>query len=161
MKLTTRGRYAVTAMLDLAIHAGEGPIALSEISQRQQISLSYLEQLFADLRKGKLVASTRGPGGGYRLIASADDVFISDIIEAVNETVDATSCGGMQNCHNHSRCLTHDLWTGLNVQIEAFLSGISLEDLIRKRPMPPIPLKRNDRLSEKLVSQTEAHSVAS
>ena len=108
MKLTTRGRYAVTAMLDLAIHASERSIALREISQRQQISLSYLEQLFAALRKSELVASTRGPGGGYRLIASADNIFVSDIIGAVNETVDVTSCGGMQNCHNHSRCLTHE-----------------------------------------------------
>ncbi len=103
MKLTTRGRYAVTAMLDLAIHAGQGPVALAEISQRQHISLSYLEQLFANLRKSGLVKSTRGPGGGYGLMTSDDEVVISDIIDAVNESVDSTNCGGSQNCHDGHR----------------------------------------------------------
>ena len=145
MKLTTRGRYAVTAMLDLAMHAGEGPVALAEISERQQISLSYLEQLFANLRKSGLVQSSRGPGGGYQLNASTDEVVVSDIIDAVHETVDATNCGGMKNCHNHSRCLTHDLWAGLSAQIEEFLSGITLRDLIENKPLQPVRFKRDFR----------------
>lgn len=164
MKLTTRGRYAVTAMLDLAIHTNDGPVTLAEISQRQQISLSYLEQLFANLRKSGLVKSTRGPGGGYRLMAPVDEVAVSVIINAVNETVDATNCGGTQNCHNHSRCLTHDLWAGLSAQIEAFLSGISLGDLIDKKPLQtipiPLPLARNDQFSNKTLPQSTAHAMS-
>ena len=145
MKLTTRGRYAVTAMLDLAIHAGQGPVALAEISQRQHISLSYLEQLFANLRKSGLVKSTRGPGGGYGLMTSDDKVVISDIIEAVNESVDSTNCGGSQNCHDGHRCLTHDLWAGLNTQIEEYFSGISLADLIGRNSLQSISFTRNHR----------------
>ncbi|MEM7209533.1 MAG: Rrf2 family transcriptional regulator [Pseudomonadota bacterium] len=142
MKLTTRGRYAVTAMLDLAIHSGDSPVALAEISKRQQISLSYLEQLFSNLRKYGLVESTRGPGGGYRLNGASESVVVSAIIDAVHESVDATSCGGQENCLNQSRCLTHDLWAGLNAQIDEFLSGVTLADLINKRPLQPIPLRR-------------------
>ena len=155
MKLTTRGRYAVTAMLDLAIHENNGPVALAEISQRQQISLSYLEQLFANLRKKGLVKSTRGPGGGYRLKAPVTDVAVSEIIEAVNETVDATNCGGMQNCHNHSRCLTHDLWAGLSAHIEEYLSNVSLSDLISEKPLQSVPLRRNCKSGGKPPSTDE------
>ncbi len=153
MKLTTRGRYAVTAMLDLAIHTNDGPVALAEISQRQQISLSYLEQLFANLRKSGLVKSTRGPGGGYHLIAPVDEVPVSVIIDAVNETVDATNCGGMQNCHNHSRCLTHDLWAGLSAHIETFLSGVSLGDLIDKKPLQSVTSTLNDKRNDKQATR--------
>ena len=149
MKLTTRGRYAVTAMLDLAIHADHGPVALAEISQRQQISLSYLEQLFANLRKSGLVKSTRGPGGGYGLTTSDDEVVISDIIEAVNESVDSTNCGGSQNCHDGHRCLTHDLWAGLNTQSVEYFSGISLADLIGRTSQQSISFRRNHRPSGK------------
>ncbi len=156
MKLTTRGRYAVTAMLDLAIHADDGPVALAEISERQDISLSYLEQLFANLRKKELVKSTRGPGGGYRLNTSVQNVAIADIIDAVNETVDATNCGGMKNCHNHSRCLTHDLWAGLSAHIESFLSNISLGDLIDKKPLQSAPLRQSFRSNGKSPTVTEA-----
>ena len=117
MKLTTKGRYAVTAMLDLALHAEEGPVSLAEISQRQEISLSYLEQLFSRLRKNGLVTSTRGPGGGYRVARDLDKVAVSEIIGAVNESVDATQCAGKENCHSHGRCLTHDLWEGLSEQL--------------------------------------------
>ena len=159
MKLTTRGRYAVTAMLDLAMHGESGPVALADISDRQQISLSYLEQLFAKLRKGGLVKSTRGPGGGYRLAAPVDTVIVADIIEAVHEKVDATSCGGMQNCLNHSRCLTHDLWAGLSAQIEEFLKGVSLEDLINKRPLQPIPLRRGFKPPGKATG-VDVHSAS-
>ena len=130
MKLTTKGRYAVTAMLDLSLHGGDGPVSLAEISERQDISLSYLEQLFSRLRKNNLVESMRGPGGGYRLGRAPKDVSISDIISAVDENVDVTRCGGSHNCdHGNRRCLTHDLWMDLSKQINKFLSDISLQDM--------------------------------
>ncbi len=132
MKLTTRGRYAVTAMLDLALYENQGPISLADISGRQEISLSYLEQLFSRLRRSGLVESTRGPGGGYRIAQPLAEVSVANIVRAVNESVDTTQCGGQKNCHNHGRCLTHDLWEGLSEQIESFLSGVSLQDLIDK-----------------------------
>ncbi len=132
MKLTTRGRYAVTAMLDLALYENQGPISLADISGRQEISLSYLEQLFSRLRRSGLVESTRGPGGGYRIAQPLAEVSVANIVRAVNESVDTTQCGGQKNCHNHGRCLTHDLWEGLSEQIENFLSGVSLQDLIDK-----------------------------
>ncbi len=134
MKLTTRGRYAVTAMLDLALRGDRGPISLAEISERQLISLSYLEQLFAKLRRNGLVKSTRGPGGGYSVARDLTEISVSDIIGAVNESVDATNCGGKANCHGQDgQCLTHDLWEGLSRQIEQFLSGISLQQLIEQK----------------------------
>ena len=114
MKLTTRGRYAVTAMLDLAINGGPQPVSLADISGRQEISLSYLEQLFAKLRRGKLVTSARGPGGGYRLARSGTDIFVAQIIDAVDEAVDVTNCQGKGNCHQGETCLTHDLWADLS-----------------------------------------------
>ena len=130
MKLTTKGRYAVTAMLDLALHGTEGPVALAEISERQELSLSCLEQLFAKLRKNNLVKSTRGPGGGYRVARPLSQVAVAQIIFAVDESVDATSCAGRQDCLTHGRCLTHDLWESLSEQIEEFLRNVSLQDLI-------------------------------
>lgn len=129
MKLTTKGRYAVTAMLDLALHTGEQPVSLAEISERQDISLSYLEQLFSKLRKAGLVVSMRGPGGGYQLNGSPEDVAIADIISAVDESVDATRCGGMGDCQDNKPCLTHDLWMDLSNQIRTFLSEITLADM--------------------------------
>lgn len=143
MKLTTKGRYAVTAMLDLALHAGDGPVALADISERQAISLSYLEQLFARVRKRGLVSSTRGPGGGYALNMSAADISISDVIAAVDENVDTTSCGGATSCQGDIRCLTHDLWTDLSQQINSFLSGISLQDLMDKKDVQHISQQRD------------------
>ena len=133
MKLTTKGRYAVTAMLDLALNQGKGPINLAEISSRQGISLSYLEQLFSRLRKQGLVDSARGPGGGYLLGKPARDISVVDVIRAVDETVDATRCGGARNCHGDERCITHDLWEELSNQIADFLAGISLHDLVERR----------------------------
>jgi Rrf2 family iron-sulfur cluster assembly transcriptional regulator len=130
MRLTTKGRYAVTAMLDLAIHDAEGPIALADISERQGISLAYLEQLFAKLRKTGLVASTRGPGGGYSLSKKAAQIAIAEVISAVDESVDATRCGGSRNCQGEVRCLTHDLWEDLSEQIRQFLGNVSLADLV-------------------------------
>jgi Rrf2 family iron-sulfur cluster assembly transcriptional regulator len=130
MKLTSKGRYAVTAMLDLALHAEQGPVTLAGISERQGISLSYLEKLFTRLRKQGLVASTRGPGGGYTLSRAAHDIAVADVVTAVDETVDATRCGGRGDCQGGKRCLTHDLWTELSEQIYGFLSGITLGKLV-------------------------------
>ena len=146
MKLTTRGRYAVTAMLDLALHKDQGPVCLSDISERQEISLSYLEQLFSRLRRGNLVESIRGPGGGYRIVNPLEQVAISDIVKAVNESVDTTQCGGQKNCHQQGRCLTHDLWEGLSEQIESFLSGISLQDLIEREQVKRVALRQDNRV---------------
>lgn len=130
MKLTSKGRYAVTAILDLAFHATSGPVTLSDISKRQDISLSYLEQLFTRLRKQQLVRSTRGPGGGYSLNKPASDIAIAEIVSAVDETVDTTRCSGATNCHDGEQCLAHELWDGLSQQIYGFLSEISLQDLM-------------------------------
>lgn len=130
MRLTTRGRFAVTALLDLAMQRSNGPIKLAEISKRQQISLSYLEQLFTKLRQQKLVNSVRGPGGGYCLAKKMEHVSIADIILAVDEPIDSTQCGGKENCHNDNKCITHDLWTELNELIFDHLGSISLKKLI-------------------------------
>lgn len=132
MRLTTKGRYAVTAMLDLALNAQQGPVSLAEISNRQEISLSYLEQLFARLRRKELVSSVRGPGGGYQLARTAEDICVAAVIDAVDESVDATRCGGKGNCQQGSKCLTHNLWCDLSEQIHGFLSGISLAELVTK-----------------------------
>lgn len=129
MKLSTKGRYAVTAMMDLALHEGGGPVTLAEISRCQSISLSYLEQLFARLRRRELVTGLRGPGGGYRLARPAREISIADIIVAVDENVDATRCAGRENCQHGQRCLTHCLWSDLSAQIYAFLADIDLEQL--------------------------------
>ncbi|HKK15679.1 MAG TPA: Fe-S cluster assembly transcriptional regulator IscR [Gammaproteobacteria bacterium] len=146
MKLTTKGRYAVTAMLDLALHDTEGPVNLADIARRQEISLSYLEQLFAKLRKNGLVESSRGPGGGYRLALAADDISISSVISAVDEQVDATRCGGLQNCQGHLRCLTHDLWQELSNQITSFLDGISLGDLVQRKKVRQVSERQDNVL---------------
>lgn len=132
MRLSTKGRYAVTAMLDLALHAGKGPVTLADISANQGISLSYLEQLFAALRAKKLVRGVRGPGGGYYLGRAAADISVADIICAVDEWVEFTRCGGRNNCRNGQRCLTHSLWDQLSQEIFSFLSGISLADLVAR-----------------------------
>jgi Rrf2 family iron-sulfur cluster assembly transcriptional regulator len=129
MRLTTRGRYAVTAMLDLALHEAGEPVALADIAARQDISLAYLEQLFARLRRAGLVASVRGPGGGYRLAAAADAISVAAVIAAVEESLDATRCGGRGDCQDGARCLTHELWSDLSRQVEDFLGGITLGSL--------------------------------
>ena len=130
MRLTTKGRFAVTAMLDLALSEVDRPVTLAGISERQEISLSYLEQLFSRLRRNGLVKSVRGPGGGYRIAKALDDISVSDIITAVDEQIDATQCGGNENCHEERRCMTHDLWSSLNVRILDYLSGVSLAELV-------------------------------
>jgi Rrf2 family iron-sulfur cluster assembly transcriptional regulator len=132
VRLTTKGRYAVTAMLDLAFHSQKNPVTLTDIATRQTISLSYLEQLFARLRKAGMVTGVRGPGGGYKLSRDASLINIADVIEAVDEQLDSTKCGGEANCQNNKACLTHDLWMGLSDQIRSYLQGISLGDLLEK-----------------------------
>ncbi|MEE9322081.1 MAG: Fe-S cluster assembly transcriptional regulator IscR [Granulosicoccus sp.] len=162
MKLTTKGRYAVTAMLDLALHADKGPVSLAEISSRQEISLSYLEQLFSRLRKNGLVASTRGPGGGYRVARELHEVAVSEIILAVNESVDATQCAGKENCLSHGRCLTHDLWEGLSAQIEEFLSGVSLQNLMDRRHVKTVSVKQDQLMLQRrqaVVTTSRASSL--
>lgn len=133
MRLTTKGRFAVTAMVDLAMCGGERPVTLADISQRQKISLSYLEQLFGKLRRRALVSSVRGPGGGYRLTRPTSEVSVGDIIIAVDEPIDATQCGGKENCRDDHKCITHDLWTDLNRHIFDYLGSVTLFDLVEKQ----------------------------
>jgi len=133
MRLTSKGRYAVTAILDVALHSNVGPVSLADISQRQGISLSYLEQLFSSLRKGGLVQSVRGPGGGYQLSTAANLISVGQIINAVNESVDATKCGGLTGCQDGNQCLTHTLWSDLSNRITEFLDGITIGELMSQQ----------------------------
>ncbi|HWH47248.1 MAG TPA: Fe-S cluster assembly transcriptional regulator IscR [Burkholderiales bacterium] len=133
MRLTTKGRFAVTAMIDLAMRNGEGPVTLADISDRQKISLSYLEQLFGKLRRKGLVSSVRGPGGGYNLARPTPEVSVADIIVAVDEPIDATQCGGKENCKDEQKCITHDLWTDLNKHIFDYLGAVTLSELVAKQ----------------------------
>lgn len=151
MRLTTKGRYAVTAMLDLALHSDQGPVSLSEISSRQHISLSYLEQLFAKLRRRGLVKSIRGPGGGYCLDQPTENTFVADIIDAVDESVDATNCSGEANCQEGEVCLTHHLWSDLSDQIHTFLSGISLASLVERHEIQQIAARQNHREADQIA----------
>ncbi len=150
MKLTAKGRYAVTAMLDLAVHVEDGPITLAEISHRQGISLSYLEQLFAKLRRNQLVASVRGPGGGYRLGRDSADICVAEIVDSVDENVDATRCEGRADCQQGEVCLTHELWSDLSEQIHDFLSSIDLASILEKREVQQIAA-RQDAIQDELV----------
>jgi len=135
MRLTTKGRFAVTAMIDLALRGEDGPVALASVSDRQKISLSYLEQLFGKLRRYKLVDSVRGPGGGYCIARPLDQVTVADIIRAVDEQLDATQCGGRENCHDEHRCMTHDLWSTLNSKMYDYLSSVSLAELVHRQKL--------------------------
>ena len=130
MRLTTKGRFAVTAMMDLALRGDDSPVALAGVSERQKISLSYLEQLFGKLRRYNLVNSVRGPGGGYCIARPVDKVTVADIVRAVDEPLDATQCGGRENCLDDHRCMTHDLWAALNVKMYDYLSSVTLADLV-------------------------------
>lgn len=143
MRLTTRGRYAVTALLDLALQPPEKTITLAEIASRQSISVAYLEQLFAKLKRKTLVASVRGANGGYYLARPADQITILEIIEAVNETVDATRCDHQGNCQNGAMCLTHDLWQDLSRYISDYLAKITLSDLVDKDNVQTVALRQN------------------
>jgi len=158
MKLTTKGRYAVTAMLDLALHAGNGPVSLVEISERQDISLSYLEQLFSKLRRQGLVNSMRGPGGGYSLSRLPNEIAVSNIIMAVDENLDVTNCGNAAGgCHDtNKRCLTHNLWLDLSNRIQSFLDDISLQDMMDKREVLEVATRQNLKQNENLINLPEA-----
>ncbi|MCG8673609.1 MAG: Fe-S cluster assembly transcriptional regulator IscR [Pseudomonadales bacterium] len=158
MRLTTKGRYAVTALLDLALHARKGPVSLADISERQEISISYLEQLFAKLRKNGLVKSVRGPGGGYRLSRAADEIFVAEVIDAVDESIDVTRCEGRGDCQGGERCLTHELWMDLSCQIHKFLSGISLQALVDRSEIRKVA-ERQDNLQNQ--QRHEAMSIES
>ncbi|GEK72979.1 MULTISPECIES: Rrf2 family transcriptional regulator [Halomonas] len=148
MRLTTKGRYAVTAMLDLAMHADEGPTSLADISRRQEISLSYLEQLFARLRRARLVDSVRGPGGGYLLALAPDAISVARVIDAVNESVDATRCGGLSDCQQGDTCLTHHLWNELSDQIHGYLEGVTLGQLAGREEFQRIAERQRRRLDD-------------
>ena len=160
MRLTTKGRYAVTAMLDLAINFQKGPITLSDISKRQGISLSYLEQLFSKLRKNGLVDSARGPGGGYRLSRDADLIAVGQVITAVDEKIDVTKCGGKGDCLDGGPCLTHELWCDLSDQIYNFLDNISLGQLVRNREMAKENKEKEISFSEPEITDQTNSSVA-
>ena len=167
MRLTTKGRFAVTAMIDLALRETHGPVTLAGISQRQKISLSYLEQLFGKLRRFNIVESTRGPGGGYTLARKSDEISVADIIVAVDEPLDATQCGGKGNCHsdeeNHGRCMTHDLWSNLNSKMVEYLSSVSLRDLVHQQEGRGIilqDLRPKKMKTENVRAEKPASSVA-
>jgi Rrf2 family iron-sulfur cluster assembly transcriptional regulator len=147
MRLSTKGRYAVTAMLDLAIHHGEGPVTLAGISENQGISLSYLEQLFARLKRHGLVEGLRGPGGGYRLSRRPDDISVAQVITAIGEGIDVTQCNGNENCQNGERCLTHELWTKLGNEIYSFLDNITLQSFIQQDDVNEV-IRRQQRKVE-------------
>lgn len=155
MRLTTKGRYAVTAMLDLALHGDNGPVNLGDISSRQHISLSYLEQLFAKLRRKELVSSVRGPGGGYLLGKAGKEIYVAQIVDAVNESVDATGCHGSTDCQHGEICLTHHLWCDLSDQIHDFLNSISLASLLQRREIQTISARQDQRHLDQRISLTE------
>lgn len=145
MRLTTKGRYAVTAVLDLALHQEEGPVSLAAISERQDISLSYLEQLFAKLRRNNIVSSTRGPGGGYKLTNNVDEVSVSDIIIAVDESCKVVDCADSDGCnHGDYHCLTHDLWQELSNEIRTFLDGISLSEIMAQEGVNDVKVRQDE-----------------
>lgn len=149
MKLTTRGRYAVTAMLDLALHQTGGPVTLGEISTRQQISLSYLEQLFSRLRRCGLVVSTRGPGGGYRLSRAPGEIAVDQVIDAVDESLEYTRCAGRRDCQNGAPCLTHELWAGLSDHVRSYLREVTLGGLMQRQAVREVAA-RQDRMTAPL-----------
>lgn len=154
MRLTTKGRYAVTAMLDLAIHGQAKPVSLNDISNRQGISLSYLEQLFAKLRRSDLVSSVRGPGGGYRLARSESEISIAQVVDAVNESMDATRCRGKGDCQEGDQCLTHHLWQDLSKQIHAFLDDISIQDLVSRKEIRDVAKRQDEHAQHKIEAES-------
>ncbi|WP_447529719.1 MULTISPECIES: Fe-S cluster assembly transcriptional regulator IscR [unclassified Vreelandella] len=155
MRLTTKGRYAVTAMLDLALHAEQGPTCLNDISKRQEISLSYLEQLFARLRRAGLVKSVRGPGGGYLLVRELDDISVAQVIDAVNESVDATRCQGMSDCQQGDICLTHYLWCELSGQIRQFLDDVTLGQLAKRPDVLQTATRQRHRVDASILASSQ------
>jgi Rrf2 family iron-sulfur cluster assembly transcriptional regulator len=159
MRLTTKGRYAVTSILDLALHQDTGPIPLAGISERQDISLSYLEQLFAQLRRQGLVQSVRGPGGGYHLGKPAETISVAEVIEAVNETTDATRCAGAGDCQKGETCLTHHLWMDLSDQIRDFLGDITLADLVTRQEIRSISDSQESRVQDDTIASIPMESA--
>ncbi len=156
MRLTTKGRFAVTAMLDLALNEDAKPVTLAGISERQAISLSYLEQLFSRLRRQGLVTSVRGPGGGYRLAKAQAEISVSHIISAVDELIDATQCGGKEDCFDEGRCMTHDLWASLNNKILDYLSGVTLAELVENKRQNDAGIVSKINFAPRKACSTEA-----
>lgn len=157
MRMTTKGRFAVTAMIDLALREHAGPVTLAGISERQNISLSYLEQLFGKLRRQGMVTSVRGPGGGYRLGKAQTLISVADIINAVDEPIDATQCGGKGNCgHDEQTCMTHHLWTNLNAKMLEYLSGVNLAELVRQQHEKGVKVVQDHRISRRIVPVSAA-----
>lgn len=152
MRLTTKGRFAVTAMVDLALRHTRGPVTLAAISERQHISLSYLEQLFGKLRRHSLVSSVRGPGGGYNLARGPQAISVADIVTAVDEPLDATQCGGKENCADDKRCMTHDLWERLNEKMYEFLSSVTLADLVAHQSGKQVAVLKDWRANDKVAA---------
>ena len=159
MRLTTKGRFAVTAMVDLALRQNRGPVTLAAISERQHISLSYLEQLFGKLRRASLVSSVRGPGGGYNLAQPAAGITVADIVSAVDEAMDATQCGGKENCHDDKRCMTHDLWATLNEKMNDYLTSVTLADVVSHQQGKQVQVIKDFRGVEKVAPKV-AEKVA-
>lgn len=159
MRLSTKGRYSVTAMMDLAIHDKAGPVTLADISQCQGISLSYLEQLFAKLRKSGLVKGVRGPGGGYRLAKPASEISIAEIINSVDEKVDVTNCAGEGNCQDGEQCLTHELWSTLSQRLYAFLDGITLAQFVDRPGIPELSLQRDKMIGRFVLARKQAEAI--
>ena len=160
MRLTTKGRFAVTAMIDLALRQNTGPVTLAAISQRQEISLSYLEQLFGKLRRHQLVESTRGPGGGYTLAKKACEITVADIILAVDEPIDATHCGGKENCHGaNGRCMTHDLWSSLNARMVEFLDSVNLQKLVEDQLAAGLKVESKPMIKRAISSMPVAKPI--
>ena len=154
MRLTTKGRFAVTAMIDLAMRQHQGPVTLAGIRQRQKISLSYLEQLFGKLRRAKLVSSVRGPGGGYNLAKPTVQITVADIISAVDEPIDATQCGGKENCNDDRRCITHDLWATLNEKMNDYLNSVTLADVVSHQQGKQVQVIKDFRGREQPVEKS-------
>jgi len=152
MRLTTKGRFAVTAMVDLSMRQTRGPVTLAAISERQRISLSYLEQLFGKLRRAKLVTSVRGPGGGYCLARPIGSITVAEIITAVDEPMDATQCAGKENCNDDKRCVTHDLWATLTLKMNEYLNSVSLADVVSHQQGKPVAVIRDFRTPEKVAA---------
>jgi Rrf2 family iron-sulfur cluster assembly transcriptional regulator len=159
MRLTTKGRFAVTAMVDLSMRQTRGPVTLAAISERQHISLSYLEQLFGKLRRAKLVNSVRGPGGGYNLARATNEITVSDIITAVDEPIDATQCGGKENCIDDRRCVTHDLWATLNEKMNDYLTSVTLADVVSHQQGKQVQVIKDFRGMEKQAGKAADKSA--
>ena len=156
MRLTTKGRFAVTAMVDLSMRQTRGPVTLAAISERQHISLSYLEQLFGKLRRAKLVNSVRGPGGGYNLAKPTGSITVAEIISAVDEPIDATQCAGKENCNDDRRCITHDLWATLNEKMNDYLTSVSLADVVLHQQGKQVQVIKDFRGAEKAPEKVAA-----